>query len=57
MDGQKLLEAAEQHGLEGVVSKRRDAPYQSGECRDWRKVKTQTWREANRERWRLFERA
>jgi ATP-dependent DNA ligase len=23
-------------GLEGVVSKRRDAPYKSGECRDWR---------------------
>jgi bifunctional non-homologous end joining protein LigD len=33
-DGQKLLEAAEQHGLEGVVSKRRDAPYHSGECGD-----------------------
>ena len=28
--------------------------YRSGECRDWRKVKTQAWREANRERWRLF---
>jgi len=27
-----------------------------GECRDWRKVKTVAWREANRERWRLFER-
>jgi hypothetical protein len=24
-------------------------------CRDWLKVKTQAWREANRERWRLFE--
>jgi len=24
--------------------------------RDWRKVKTTAWREANRERWRLFER-
>ena len=24
--------------------------------RDWRKVKTVAWREANRERWRLFER-
>jgi ATP-dependent DNA ligase len=39
-DGQVLLEAAERHGLEGVVSKRRDAPYRSGECGDWRKVKT-----------------
>lgn len=37
------------------LSKRR-APYRSGECRDWRKVKTIAWREANRERWRLFER-
>jgi bifunctional non-homologous end joining protein LigD len=56
-DGQKLLEAAERYGLEGVVSKQRSAPYKSGECRDWRKVKTNAWREANRERWRLFEKA
>jgi hypothetical protein len=35
-----LLRAAEKHRLEGVVSKRRSAPYCSGECRDWRKVKT-----------------
>jgi bifunctional non-homologous end joining protein LigD len=55
-DGIKLLGAAERHELEGVVSKRRDAPYRSGECRDWVKVKTAAWREANRERWRLFER-
>ena len=54
-DGLALLRVAEQRGLEGIVSKRRDAPYKSGECRDWRKVKTATWREANRERWRLFE--
>jgi len=26
-------------GLEGIVSKRRDAPYQSGRCADWIKVK------------------
>ena len=55
VDGQALLEVAEQNGLEGVVSKRRDAPYRSGECRDWVKVKTVAWREANQERWRLFE--
>src|SRR5262245_10203526 len=54
-DGLALLRVAEERGLEGVVSKRRDAPYRSGECRDWRKVKTAIWREANRERWRLFE--
>src|SRR5262249_44648457 len=55
-DGVALLRVTEERGLEGVVSKRRDAPYRSGECRDWRKVKTTAWREANRERWRLFER-
>jgi bifunctional non-homologous end joining protein LigD len=55
MDGLALLRAAEEHRFEGVVSKRRDAPYRSGECRDWLKVKTEAWREANRERWRLFE--
>jgi bifunctional non-homologous end joining protein LigD len=54
-DGQALLEVAERHRLEGVVSKRRDAPYRSGAYRGWRKVKTTAWREANRERWRLFE--
>jgi len=54
-DGLALLRAAEQRGLEGIVSKRRDAPYRSGDCRDWRKIKTAAWREANRERWRLFE--
>src|SRR5262249_52082343 len=55
-DGLALLSAAEERGLEGIVSKRRDASYRSGECRDWRKVKTLAWREANKERWRLFER-
>jgi ATP-dependent DNA ligase len=49
-----LLRAAEARLLEAVVSKRRDAPYRSGECRDWRKIKTAAWREANKERWRLF---
>jgi bifunctional non-homologous end joining protein LigD len=34
-DGLALLR--EQRGLEGIVSKRRDTPYRSGECRDWRK--------------------
>ena len=53
--GEALLRVAEKHGHEGVVSKRRDAPYRSGVCRGWRKVKTTAWREANRERWRLFE--
>jgi len=39
-DGLALLRVAEERGLEGVMSKRRDAPYWSGECRDWRRVKT-----------------
>ena len=56
-DGLELLVAADRLGLEGVVSKRRDAPYRSGKQSEWIKVKCQTWREANKERWRLFERA
>jgi len=56
-DGLALLRVAEERGLEGVVSKHRDAAYRSGECREWRKVKTQAWREQNRERCRLFEKA
>jgi bifunctional non-homologous end joining protein LigD len=47
-DGLALLRAAEQRGLESVVSKLRDAPYRSGGCRDWRKVKTLAWREGNK---------
>jgi len=34
-------------GLEGVVSKRRDAPYRFGSKCGWIKVKTQAWRDAN----------
>jgi bifunctional non-homologous end joining protein LigD len=49
-DGAVLLRAAEQHGLEGIVSKRRDSSYRSGECRDWVKARTAAWRATNRER-------
>jgi hypothetical protein len=38
-DGQALFIAAERHGLEGIVSKLRDVPYRSGECREWVKIK------------------
>src|SRR5215468_7841236 len=55
-DGTELLAAAERMGLEGVVSKRRDAPYLSGTRCGWTKTKTQAWRDANKDRWRLFER-
>jgi bifunctional non-homologous end joining protein LigD len=54
--GVKLLKTAERMLLEGIVSKRRNSVYRSGECRDWVKIKTESWRVANRERWRLFER-
>ena len=54
-DGAALLRIAEKHKLEGIVSKKREAPYRSGPCREWRKIKTAEWKAANRERWRLFE--
>jgi bifunctional non-homologous end joining protein LigD len=54
-DGAALLRVAEMHKLEGIVSKKREAPYRSGPYRGWRKVKTAEWKAANRERWRLFE--
>jgi ATP-dependent DNA ligase len=56
-DGVELLEAAEGLQLEGIVSKRRTAPFRSGDCRDWVKVKMVHWRAANRERWRMFNKA
>ena len=55
--GAKLLASAERLKLKEIVSKRRAAPYREGECNDWRKVKIAAWRQANRERWRLFERS
>jgi ATP-dependent DNA ligase len=39
-DGAKLPEAAERHGLEGIVSKRQASAYSSGPSRDWVKMKT-----------------
>lgn len=39
-DGEALLRAAEQQGLEGVLAKRLGSPYQPGRrSQDWRKVK------------------
>jgi bifunctional non-homologous end joining protein LigD len=34
-----VLRNACQHGLEGIISKRRDCPYRSGRGRDWLKTK------------------
>jgi ATP-dependent DNA ligase len=54
-DPHRLLVACEERRLEGIVSKRVDAPYRSGNASDWIKLKSAGWREANKERWRLFE--
>lgn len=40
-DGQGLYDQASELGLEGVVSKRADAIYQSGRTKSWTKVKAQ----------------
>lgn len=37
--GSELFEAVRRVGAEGIVSKRVDSPYRSGENRDWRKTK------------------
>ena len=40
-DGKKLFALAEKRGLEGIMAKRRDAPYESGRrTRTWLKIKT-----------------
>jgi ATP-dependent DNA ligase len=38
-NGTAIFEQACRMGLEGIVSKRLSAPYRSGPCRDWLKVK------------------
>jgi bifunctional non-homologous end joining protein LigD len=43
--GAKVLEAAREHGLEGVVAKRLDSKYESGRSRCWMKVKFATQQE------------
>ena len=48
-DGATLIKATE-------VSKKANAPYRSGSKCDFIKVKCHSWREANRERWRLLNR-
>lgn len=53
-DPMKLLATCERMGLEGIVSKKRDAPYRPGPTRAWLKTKTVSWREANRDRWEQF---
>jgi bifunctional non-homologous end joining protein LigD len=38
-DGEELLEAAREHGLEGIVAKRRDSTYEQKRSRAWCKLK------------------
>ena len=54
-DPVKLLQVAGRMGLEGIVSKRKQAPYRSWTRREWVKLKTSVWREANKDRWEMFE--
>ena len=55
-DPERLLAVGEKTGLEGIVSKRRESAYRSGPTRDWLKIKTVSWRAANRDRGEMFER-
>ena len=48
-DPAKLLAVVTEMGLEGVVSKLGHQPYKSGKNVGWIKVKSQAWRDANRE--------
>jgi bifunctional non-homologous end joining protein LigD len=50
-----LLAECARLGLEGIVAKRKDAPYRSGTRSGWIKVKTPEWKAANRYRAKLFE--
>lgn len=38
-DGATVFQHACAMGLEGIVSKRKDAPYRSGRTKDWLKMK------------------
>jgi bifunctional non-homologous end joining protein LigD len=54
-DGDDLMQWCDKFKLEGVVSKKRDAPYVSGECKAWVKSKCAEWKAENKERWRSLE--
>jgi bifunctional non-homologous end joining protein LigD len=53
-DANALLAEYARLGLEGIVAKRRDAPYWSGTRSGWIKVKTPEWKAANQYRAKLF---
>jgi bifunctional non-homologous end joining protein LigD len=54
-DGATVLEHACKLGLEGIVSKRADAPYRSGTRPAWVKTNCDAGCEANNDRWEMFE--
>jgi bifunctional non-homologous end joining protein LigD len=43
--GKALFALAEQRGLEGIVAKKRDAPYRSARTQTWKKIKAQNEQE------------
>jgi bifunctional non-homologous end joining protein LigD len=49
-----LFQACQRLGFEGIVVKSLDEPYVSGNCRTWLKIKTETWKAANKARWKRF---
>jgi bifunctional non-homologous end joining protein LigD len=53
--GEKLFQAADQLGLEGVIGKKADSPYRAGRTRNWVKVKTVHGRHIDEERARWSE--
>ena len=55
-DGATVLQHACKLKLEGIASKRADAPYRSGTRPEWVKTKCDAWREANRDRGEVFRR-
>jgi bifunctional non-homologous end joining protein LigD len=56
-DATALLAECSRRGLEGIVAKRKDAPYRSGTRSGWIKVKTSEWKAANQYRAKLFEKS
>src|SRR5688572_30751596 len=48
--GEKLFQAADQLGLEGVIGKKADSPYRRGRTPNWVKIKTAHGRHIEEER-------
>jgi ATP-dependent DNA ligase len=48
--GEKLFQASDQLGLEGVIGKKGDSPYRAGRTTNWVKIKTSHGRHIDEER-------